>query len=73
MNVQIWIHAMTHTNTPSQLGESNEHLKNTQGLRLIFHRVLIVNQWWEPLTSVREITIDVDDSQGTLVQYTECE
>ena len=27
----------------------------------------------ESLTSAREITIDVDDSQGTLVQSTECE
>ena len=34
---------------------------------------LITGQWWEPLTSAREITIDVDDSQGTLVQYHECE
>ena len=39
MNIQMWIHARTHTNTPSQPGESNECLTNTQGLRLVFHKV----------------------------------
>ena len=34
---------------------------------------LITDQWCKSLTSVREITIDVNDSQGTLVQSTECE
>jgi hypothetical protein len=34
---------------------------------------LITGQWCEPLTSAREITIDVNDSQGTLVHSTECE
>ena len=34
---------------------------------------LIADQWCEPLTSAREITIDVNDSQGTLVQSTENE
>ena len=34
---------------------------------------LITGQWWEPWTSVREITINVNHSQGTLVQSTECE
>ena len=34
---------------------------------------LITNQWCEPLTSAREITINVNDSQGTLVQSTEYE
>ena len=38
-NIQMWIHARTHTNTPSQPGESNERLINTQGIRLIFHKV----------------------------------
>ena len=33
---------------------------------------LLANEF-ELLTSVREITIDVNDSQGTLVQSTECE
>ena len=39
MNIQMWIHARTHTNTPSQPGESNECLTNTQGLHLVFHNV----------------------------------
>ena len=34
---------------------------------------LITDQWREPLTSAREITINVDDSQGTLVHDPECE
>ena len=34
---------------------------------------LITGQWCELLTSTREITIDVNDSQGTLVQYPRCE
>jgi hypothetical protein len=34
---------------------------------------LITGQWCEPLTSVREITINVNDSQGTLVHSSECE
>ena len=34
---------------------------------------LITGQWCEMLTSAREITIDVNDSQGTIVQYTKCE
>ena len=34
---------------------------------------LITGQWGKPLTSAREITIDVNDSQGTLVQSNECE
>jgi hypothetical protein len=34
---------------------------------------LITGQWCEPLTSVREITINVNDSQGTLVHPNECE
>jgi hypothetical protein len=34
---------------------------------------LITGQWCEPLTSAREITINVNDSQGTLVHSTECE
>ena len=29
MNIQMWIHARTHTNTPSKPGESNECLTNT--------------------------------------------
>jgi hypothetical protein len=33
----------------------------------------ITGQWCEPLTSAREITINVNDSQGTLVHYSECE
>jgi hypothetical protein len=34
---------------------------------------LITGQWCEPLTSAREITINVNDSQGTLVHSNECE
>ena len=34
---------------------------------------LITGQWCEPLTSVREITINVNASQGTLVHSSECE
>ena len=34
---------------------------------------LITSQWCEPLTSAREITINVNDSQGTLVHSNECE
>ena len=34
---------------------------------------LIIGQLCEPLTSAREITIDVNDCQGTLVQSTERE
>ena len=34
---------------------------------------LITVQWCEPLTSAREITINVNDSQGTLVHSSECE
>ena len=34
---------------------------------------LITSQWCELLTSAREITINVNDSQGTLVQSTKCE
>ena len=34
---------------------------------------LITGQWCEPSTSAREITIDVNDSKGTLVQSLECE
>ena len=34
---------------------------------------LITGQWCEPLTSARDITINVNDSQGTLVQSIECE
>ena len=34
---------------------------------------LIIGQWCEPLTSAREITINVNDSQGTLVHSIECE
>ena len=34
---------------------------------------LITGQWCEPLTSAREITINVNDSQGTLVRSNECE
>ena len=37
MNIQMWIHARTHTNTPSQPGENNECLTTTQGLHLVFH------------------------------------
>ena len=33
--------------------------------------LLITSQWCEPLTSEREITIDLNDFQGTLVQSTE--
>ena len=29
---------------------------------------LITGHWWKPLTSAREITIDVNDSQGIEVQ-----
>ena len=39
INIQMWIHAMNHTNTPSQPGESNEALTNNQGLRVIFNNV----------------------------------
>ena len=35
--------------------------------------LLITSQWCEPLTCAREITIIVNDSQGTLVHSTECE
>ena len=34
---------------------------------------LITGQWCELLTSAREITINVNDSQGTLVHSNECE
>jgi hypothetical protein len=34
---------------------------------------LITGQWCEPLTSAREITINVNNSQGTLVHSNECE
>ena len=34
---------------------------------------LITGQLCEPLTSTREFTINVNDSQGTLVQSTKCE
>jgi hypothetical protein len=34
---------------------------------------LITDQWSEPLTSAKEITINVNDSQGTLVHSIECE
>ena len=34
---------------------------------------LITGQWCEPLTSAREIAINVNDSQGTLVHSSECE
>ena len=34
---------------------------------------LITGQWCEPLTSAREITINVNDSQGTLVHSSKCE
>ena len=39
MNIQMWIHARSHTYTPSQPGESNECLTDTQGLRLVFNKV----------------------------------
>ena len=35
----MWIHARTHTNTPSQPDERNECLPNSQGICLIFHKV----------------------------------
>ena len=38
-NIQMWIHARTHTNTPSQPGESSECLTNTQGLCLVLNKV----------------------------------
>ena len=34
---------------------------------------LITSQWCEPLTSAREIIINVNDSQGNQVQSIECE
>jgi hypothetical protein len=34
---------------------------------------LITSQWCEPLISTREITINVNDSQGTLVHSSKCE
>ena len=34
---------------------------------------LITGQWSKPLTSTRDITIDVDDSQGILVHSSKCE
>ena len=34
---------------------------------------LIIGQLCEPLTSAKDITINVNDSQGTIVQSTECE
>ena len=39
MTIQMWTHARAHTNTPSQLEESNERLTNTQGLRLSSNKV----------------------------------
>ena len=38
-NIQMWIHAMTHTNIPSQPRESNKGLTDTQDLHLIFNKV----------------------------------
>ena len=34
---------------------------------------LIIGQWYEPLTSAREITINVNEYQGTFVHSSECE
>ena len=39
MTIQIWIHARTHTKIPSQPGEINECLMDTQGLHLVFNKV----------------------------------
>ena len=37
--IQMWIHARTHTNTPSQPGESNECLTDTHSIRLVSNKV----------------------------------
>ena len=90
MNIQMWIHAMNHINTPSQPGEINECLTDTKifvssSTKYNYINVitcidvehgrnhLIIGQWWKLLIIAREITIDVNDSQGTLVRSTECE
>ena len=39
IHLQLWIHARTHTNTPSQLGKINERLTNTHGLHLLVNKV----------------------------------
>ena len=39
ITIKMWIHARTHTNTPLQPRESNEHLTDTQGLRIVFNKV----------------------------------
>ena len=38
-NIQMWIHAMNHTNTPSQPRESNEFSTDTQSLCLVFNKL----------------------------------
>ena len=56
MNIQMWIHARTHKNTPSQPRESNECLI-TQGICLVFNKVWFYpcdymswsRTWYKPL------------------------
>ena len=39
MTIKMWIHSRNHTNIPSQPREINEHLTDTQGICLVFHKV----------------------------------
>ena len=58
-NPVIWKYKYSHVITCVEVEHGRNHL--------------ITGHWWKPLTSVREITNNVSDSQGTLVQSNECE
>ena len=53
-NAVLWKYESSHVITCVKVEHGRNHL--------------IIDHWWKPLTSAREISIDVNDSQGTKVQ-----